>query len=266
MVHNTSHNAEELQLNPELFGDLSPGDFIQIYEPQNYENHLILKVPVMPPISSRLEISLTKVVAESNNLKPFSKVVIEKIDPESASLDFVELSFKRQYLQRGNFFRFQNAMFGRPVYLNQNVSINGIQAQIQEMHKDTLTRKSGIITDRTKFVFRSRSARIIWLVQISAEMWEFDQNGDLYFEKFLRDFVSPLLDRWKTLGASHMLTVVFFSRTFYLERVTSNHHPGTTTAAFRLYSLFYRCHFSCRPVRQALIRPDLRRLPVPRFV
>lgn len=175
MVHNTSHNTEELLLNPELFGDLAPGDFIMIYEPQNYESHLILKVPAMPPITGRLEISLTKVVAESNNLKPFSKVVIEKIDPDTASLDFVELSFKRQYLQRGNFFRFQNTMFGRPVYVNQNISINGIQAQIQEMHKETLTRRSGIITDRTKFVFRSRSARIIWLVQISAEMWEFDQ-------------------------------------------------------------------------------------------
>lgn len=52
------------------------------------------------------------------------------------------------------------------------------------------------------------------------------QNGDLYFEKFLRDFVSPLLDKWKTLGVSHMLTVVFFSRTLFLERVTSNINPG----------------------------------------
>jgi hypothetical protein len=52
------------------------------------------------------------------------------------------------------------------------------------------------------------------------------QNGDLYFEKFLRDFVSPLLDKWRSLGVSHMLTVVFFSRTLFLERVTSNVHPG----------------------------------------
>jgi hypothetical protein len=129
----------------------------------------------MPAITSRLEISLTKVLAESNNLKPFSKVVIEKIHPESATLDFVELAFKRQYLQRGNFFRFQNEMINRPIYLNQNLTINGIQAQIQELRKDFDTKRSGIISDRTKFVFRSRSARIIWLVQISAEMWEFDQ-------------------------------------------------------------------------------------------
>lgn len=162
-------------LNPDIFNEIIAGDFIQIYDPQNYEGRLILKVPLMQPITSRLEISLTKIVAEANNLKPFGKVVVEKIEPDSATLDFVELSFKRQYLQRGNFFRFQNEMLGRPVYLNQNVVINGIQAQIQEMRRESTTQRSGIITDRTKFVFRSRSARIIWLVQISAEMWEFDQ-------------------------------------------------------------------------------------------
>ena len=175
MVHSPSHNAEELQLNPDIFSDLTPGDFIQIYDPQNSECHLVLKVPAMPPITSRLEISMTKAIAEANNLKPFAKVVIEKINPESAMMDFVELSFKRQYLQRGNFFRFQNEMIGRPIYLNQNITINGIQTQIQELRKDFEVRRSGIISDRTKFVFRSRSARIIWLVQISAEMWEFDQ-------------------------------------------------------------------------------------------
>ncbi len=50
----------------------------------------------------------------------------------------------------------------------------------------------------------------------------------LYFEKFLSDFVSPILDSWKALGVSHMLTVVFFSRTFYLERVNATNQPGET--------------------------------------
>jgi hypothetical protein len=187
MVHTPSHNAEELQLNPEIFTDLVPGDFIQVYDPQNYEGHLVLKVPAMPPLTSRMEISLTKVIADANNLKAFSKVVVEKINAESAMVDFVELAFKRQYLQRGNFFRFQDEMIGRPIYLNQNVSINGIQAQIQELRKDYDTKRSGIISERTKLVFRSRSARIIWLVQISAEMWEFDQVLSLHlFRLFIR--------------------------------------------------------------------------------
>ena len=41
--------------------------------------------------------------------------------------------------------------------------------------KDSTKINSGVVTESTKFVFRSRSARIIWLVQISAEMFDFDQ-------------------------------------------------------------------------------------------
>lgn len=41
--------------------------------------------------------------------------------------------------------------------------------------KDSNKINSGVVTESTKFVFRSRSARIIWLVQISAEMFDFDQ-------------------------------------------------------------------------------------------
>jgi len=58
-----------------------------------------------------------------------------------------------------------------------NIAINGMQAQIQELHIEgmSMNTSSGIITKTTKFVFRSRSSRIIWLLQISAEMWDFDQ-------------------------------------------------------------------------------------------
>jgi hypothetical protein len=66
-------------------------------------------------------------------------------------------------------------MYNR-TYQGQNISnINGVQVQIQVIMKDSNKINSGVVTESTKFVFRSRSARIIWLVQISAEMFDFDQ-------------------------------------------------------------------------------------------
>lgn len=135
---------------------------------------------------------------------------MEHITEQEAELDFLELVFKRQYLQRGNMWRFKNQMFGRPVHLGdiiiplfqrmlfaiagQNIAINGMQAQIQELCVDTSSTSSGIITKKTKFVFRSRSSRIIWLVQISAEMWDFDrvsQKSFLFFNiKVLLSLIS----------------------------------------------------------------------------
>ena len=61
--------------------------------------------------------------------------------------------------------------------------------------------------------FRSRSARIFWLVQISAEMWDYaspyerergDENESLceiYFDKWI-SFVYRLFERWKELEVS----------------------------------------------------------------
>jgi hypothetical protein len=52
------------------------------------------------------------------------------------------------------------------------------------------------------------------------------QKGEMYFEKFLKEFVSPVLDSWKALGVTHMLTVIFFARTLYFDRISLNTHPG----------------------------------------
>ena len=118
-------------------------------------------------------------------------------------------------------------MFGRPVHIGQTVTaVGGVQAQVQELGINGTPTISGVISERTHFVFRSRSARIIWLVQISSEMWEYDQNGDLYFEKFLNQFADPLFDRWKSLGVTHSLTVVFFARTLYLDGVDPVRTPN----------------------------------------
>ncbi len=42
---------------------------------------------------------------------------------------------------------------------------------------------SGLITEKSKFIFRSRSAKFFLYLQMSKEMWEFAEDGELYFEK-----------------------------------------------------------------------------------
>lgn len=214
-------------LNPEVFPDMKPGSLIQVYDPENPVKVIVLKVPnraQMP--TGRMEISLLKTIAEAAGFKQFSRVVVGHISESEAKIDFVELSFRRQYLQRGNMLRFKSALVGRTIFQNQNVTINSMQANIQDLRKSSKPIVSGLVTNATKFVFRSKSARIVWLVQISAEMWDVDKDGEIYFEKFLKDFVSPVFDSWKALGVTHMLTIIFFARTLYLdERLSPSTHP-----------------------------------------
>ena len=102
----------------------------------------------------------------------------------------------------------------------------------------------GIVTEDTKITFRSRSARIIWLVQISSEMYEYaspyesskrchseiskrnERICEIYFDKFI-SFIHRLFEKWKDLEVSHSLTVIFFSRTFLLSKKRSNNWNHT---------------------------------------
>ena len=175
MVHNPSNCPDEIILSPEIFFDYERNELIQVYDPDNPTNRIILRVPSNQAAAGRLEISILKAIADSSGLKPFNKVIVDKVAESNCELDFVELSFKKQYLQRGNMFRFKTAMSNRTTYIGQNITINSLQAQIQELRKESSQKTSGLITENTKFVFRSKSTRIIWLVQISAEMWDIDK-------------------------------------------------------------------------------------------
>lgn len=67
----------------------------------------------------------------------------------------------------------------------------------------------------SQVVFRSCTAKVFLLIQMSKEMWDFDFNGDLFFEKTINGFLYELFTKWKEIKAIHDVTIILFSRTFY---------------------------------------------------
>lgn len=49
-------------------------------------------------------------------------------------------------------------------------------------------------------------------------MWHFADDGDLYFEKAIKGFLSGLFRRWDEGKFQHTLSIIFFSRTVYTEK------------------------------------------------
>jgi DEP domain-containing protein 5 len=66
---------------------------------------------------------------------------------------------------------------------------------------------SGLITGDTRFVFRSRSAKMFMYIQMSKEMMEYGDDGLLYYERAVSVFLPELFARWKEIGASHSLYI-----------------------------------------------------------
>ena len=188
--------------------------------------------------SARTQISMLKQVADLYHLSPYDRVTVTKVAAEDekdvlqeVSADFILVTFKDQFISRGEMHQFQHSLIGRWLYegVRLDSSADGIRANAVEIRHAEQKFCSGIVTENTKITFRSRSTRIIWLLQISSEMFEYappvdsgasggnsgmgDDGCDIYFDKFVT-FMHRLFAKWKELEVTHSLTVVFFSRTF----------------------------------------------------
>jgi hypothetical protein len=73
----------------------------------------------------------------------------------------------------------------------------------------------GVMGTETKLILRSRSSRIFWLIQMSTEMWDYADDGEMYFEKMIQRLIRLLVAKWQETSVSHSVTIVVFSRSFY---------------------------------------------------
>lgn len=193
------------------------------------------------------KLSLESSLASSFQLKPFTDVIVNIVEKSLVTLDSVEMIFKDQYLSRSVMWRMRSSLIDTCVYGQKKVEYQGIRCQVFEMWCLGVKMASGYIGPETKIVFRSASSMVYLFLQMSSEMWDFDINGDLYFEKAVNGFLTDLFERWKKFHCTHDVTIVLFSRTYY-EANTIEEFPERMrgclnedhTAKNRYYEDYYR--------------------------
>ena len=176
--------------------------------------------------NTRTQISMLRQVADLYSLSSYDTVTVHKIDPQDeeevvnmVSADFLLVTIKDQFISRGDMLFFQKAMVGSWIYEGQrlNETTRGVKAHAREIRHGNRLAKSGIVTDKTMITFRSRSSRIIWLVQLSSEMWDYtspyehvdrpESICEVYFDQWIR-FIYKLFTKWKELEVSAELKCV----------------------------------------------------------
>ena len=161
----------DLLLSKDGFPHLEQGDLVQLFVPEAPSRRLTLQV--CWPEKQRgtnMQVSVLKSVAELFGFQPFTDVVVHgPIEPSDAevAVTFVELHFKDQFISRGDMWRFQEAMMDLPVHRKKTFELLGMRARVEDIKRSKKPVDSGALTSRTKVIFRSRSARIFWLVQMS---------------------------------------------------------------------------------------------------
>ncbi|KAI5474510.1 vacuolar membrane protein [Pseudohyphozyma bogoriensis] len=114
----------------------------------------------------------------------------------------VELYFSNVYLGRPDQFRLSLALIGSVVSVSQRVLLPGSQARLRVGAINSLEDKrvqSALVDADTKFIFRSESARCFIFVEVSQEIWQFEEDGSMLREK-CEVFLSELFGRFAGPG------------------------------------------------------------------
>jgi hypothetical protein len=152
-----------------------------------------------PQSKENPKISIEQTIVNTFQLRNYGDVIVNKVDINSIVLDSVELFFKDQYLARSDMWRLKRHISNTCVYLNKKIDFSNIRCQVFEMWSQGVRVASGYVNEDTKLVYRSASSMVYLFLQMSSEMWDFDINGDLYFEKAVNGFLSDLFDKWKVI-------------------------------------------------------------------
>ncbi|XP_030607511.1 GATOR complex protein DEPDC5 isoform X3 [Archocentrus centrarchus] len=236
---------DEVVVNPKVFPQVALGNIIEIAHPTDEYSPLLLQVKSLKEDLQKETISVDQTVAQAFKLRAYQDVIVNIVDPKDVTLDLVELTFKDQYIGRGDMWKLKKSLVSTCAYVTQKVELAGIRAQASELWVKGEKVTCGYISEDTRVVFRSTSAMVYIFIQMSCEMWDFDIYGDLYFEKAVNGFLSDLFTKWKEKNCSHEVTVVLFSRTFYNAK-TVEEFPEILRGSIRqdhegrFYEDFYR--------------------------
>ena len=166
-----------------------------------------------------LQISLHMSIKNAFSFSNRQQVVVLPSDAGASTASFVELAFRDQYLARADMWQLTVSELSRKaVVRGQEFHFMGaIKATIKSIYVRGRKVTSALISPSTVPIFRSESARYVFFIQMSAEMWDFDSegSGELMFNKVINGVLPDLFKRWVKLGVKHAVNIVLFTRLEY---------------------------------------------------
>ncbi|KAM0748165.1 hypothetical protein T439DRAFT_349523 [Meredithblackwellia eburnea MCA 4105] len=195
-------------------------------------------------------IVINPTLAQSFNwLKSRSKVVLSilpKPPPSNVIASHAELYFANIYLGRADMFRLSLSLVNSVLFLNQRIILPGSNARVRVGRLYNQLGKvvpSAYIDDETKIIFRSESARCFVFIEVSEEMWYFEEDGSLLAEK-CELFLTELFAQFYTVQppTSHTVSIILYCRVIYEDNGEGEEDraPMSRLADGTLYRDFYK--------------------------
>lgn len=167
-----------------------------------------------------LQLSLLSHLSSAFGINSRSIVDVLAVPKSGHVADYMVLYFKDQYISRSDMWRAACNLEGQCIYVGKRITFTGgIRADVREIWRGGKKKFSAYVSANTKPVFRSESARYLIFIQMSKEMWEFEEDGELFYNKAIDGFLPELFKKWKTMKAHHLVSIVLFTRVTYIGTV-----------------------------------------------
>lgn len=181
---------------------------------------------IKKPKKTQNAISVNSQVLQGLGISPRTTVHVRLLSEEhckKAELDVVEVHFSDVYLTRYDHYQIAKTMQGKCVSRGEKVGYlsDSVRLSVENLFNGGKQKFSGFFGEDTRVVFRSDSARILIFVQMSKEMYNFDETGDIMFHQLVNSFIPEMLHQWHSQGDSHLVSIVLFTSI----RVRT-HHAG----------------------------------------
>ena len=163
------------------------------------------------------QISLISAFQKLLGVPPRSAVQVRQVvDMAEVELDTVEIHVKDVNFGRDSQWSLASSMVGKCCYRDQRSLFMGSRiGQVRCLFRDGRSVLSGYVGTRTSVVFRSKSAKFVFLVQLSREMWHFEENGEIIFHKLVNTLFPMVFKKWRSNNAHHSVTILLFTSVDY---------------------------------------------------
>jgi len=118
----------------------------------------------------------------------------------------------------------------KAVFRGQQILHMGtIKAKIKNIFVRGKKVNSAFVTPSTVPIIRSESARYVFFIQMSREMWEYDAegSGEITYSKVINGFLPDLFKRWQKLNVRHLVSIIIFARVEYEKGILKDTHTET---------------------------------------
>lgn len=215
-THEPTRSSEDVLVDLSLIPNAEYGDVAEIrtLQPRPRKLYFIVKPLSEEVVKSlpNLQISVSSSLLPLLDVAPRSKVAVRLRKHEEVAADTIELHFKDSYMTRADMWRLSYSLTGSCLYSGGRISYcDTLRTTISDIYRNGRKVFSAYVGPYTKFVYRSESARTVFFIQMSSEMWHFEENGEVIFHKLVNSFLPELFRRWREMDAHHVVTIVLFT-------------------------------------------------------